>query len=209
MSRLNVANFRHPDGTDDNLNLDSSGRVGIGTASPSVPLQVNGTGQIARFESSSSSAVVRIANTETNPCEFVYTSDLAINVGGSERARVDSSGNLRFNSGYGSVATAYGVRAWINLDGQATTVGTGRGSANMDAVTDNGTGDYTLNFTNNMPDVNYGVLLTAERDATNYLAGAYVQSRAVGSVDIYSALVNDTSLLAGWDITGVHAAIVR
>ena len=40
MSRLNVANFRHPDGTADNLNLDSSGRVGIGTTTPSQKLHV-------------------------------------------------------------------------------------------------------------------------------------------------------------------------
>lgn len=67
------------------------------------------------------------------------------------------AGTLQFNSGYGSVATAYGVRAWINFDGAAATIGTGRGSGNMDAVTDNGSGDYTLNFTNDMPDVNYAV----------------------------------------------------
>ena len=65
--------------------------------------------------------------------------------------------DFEFNSGYGSNATAYGVRAWINFNGNAATIGTGNASANMDAVTDNGTGDYTLNFTNNMPDANYAV----------------------------------------------------
>ena len=138
----------------DTLFVDvSTDRVGINTASPTVPLQVNGTGQIARFESSSSSAVVRIANTETNPCEFVYTSDLAINVGGSERTRIDSSGNLRFNSGYGSVATAYGCRAWVNFQGSGTV--TIRDNGNVSSITDNGGADYTLNFTSNMPDANY------------------------------------------------------
>jgi hypothetical protein len=34
-----------------------------------------------------------------------------------ERMRIDSSGNLLFNSGYGSVATAYGCRAWVNFNG--------------------------------------------------------------------------------------------
>ena len=31
--------------------------------------------------------------------------------GGTDRAQIDSSGNLKFNSGFGSVGTAYGVRA--------------------------------------------------------------------------------------------------
>ena len=33
--------------------------------------------------------------------------------------RLDSSANLQFNSGYGSVATAYGCRAWVNFNGTA------------------------------------------------------------------------------------------
>ena len=32
----------------------------------------------------------------------------------------DSSNNLQFNSGYGSVATAYGCRAWVNFNGTGT-----------------------------------------------------------------------------------------
>jgi hypothetical protein len=35
--------------------------------------------------------------------------------------RIDSSANLQFNSGYGSVATAYGCRAWVNFDGTSNT----------------------------------------------------------------------------------------
>lgn len=82
-------------------------------------------------------------------------------------AKTSFTGDLQFNSGYGSAATAFGVRAWINFDGSAGTIGTGRGSANMDAVTDNGTADYTVNFTNDMPDVNYAVL-TGTHDYTTF-----------------------------------------
>jgi hypothetical protein len=69
-------------------------------------------------------------------------------------ATEDSSGNLAFNSGYGSVATAYGCRAWVNFDG-STSPGTIRASGNVSSVTRNGTGDYTVNFTTAMPDTNY------------------------------------------------------
>jgi hypothetical protein len=46
---------------------------------------------------------------------------LAFATNGAERMRLDTSGNLQFNSGYGSVATAYGCRAWVNFDGTSTT----------------------------------------------------------------------------------------
>lgn len=63
------------------------------------------------------------------------------------------AGTLQFNSGYGSVATAYGCRAWVNFNG--TGVVAIRASGNVSSITDNGTGDYTVNFTTAMPDANY------------------------------------------------------
>ena len=41
-------------------------------------------------------------------------------VGGTDKAQIDSSGNLKFDSGLGSVQTAYGVRAWVNFNGTGT-----------------------------------------------------------------------------------------
>jgi hypothetical protein len=66
---------------------------------------------------------------------------------------VENGGNLRFNSGYGSAAVAYGCRAWVNFNGTGTVAI--RASGNVSSITDNGTGDYTVNFTTAMPDVNY------------------------------------------------------
>jgi hypothetical protein len=39
---------------------------------------------------------------------------------GSTKALIDTSGNLKFDSGYGSAATAYGCRAWVNFNGTGT-----------------------------------------------------------------------------------------
>jgi hypothetical protein len=75
--------------------------------------------------------------------------------GGSEQARITTAGLFQFNSGYGSVATAYGCRAWVNFDGTGTPAI--RASGNVSSITDNGTGDYTVNFTTAMPDANYAV----------------------------------------------------
>jgi hypothetical protein len=61
-----------------------------------------------------------------------------------------------FNSGYGSVATAYGCRAWVNFNGIGTV--SIRGSGNISSITDNGTGSYTLNYSTAMPDTNYATV---------------------------------------------------
>jgi len=77
------------------------------------------------------------------------------------QAAVDPSGLLQFNSGYGSVATAYGCRAWCNFNG---TNGAIRASGNISSVTRNGTGNYTVNFSTAMPDANYAVSISSQRN---------------------------------------------
>jgi hypothetical protein len=63
------------------------------------------------------------------------------------------SGNMSFNSGYGSAAVAYGCRAWVNFNGTGTVAI--RASGNVSSITDVGTGTYTTNLTTAMPDINY------------------------------------------------------
>jgi hypothetical protein len=46
-------------------------------------------------------------------------------------------------------------KAWVNFNGSATVAI--RGSYNVSSITDNGTGDYTVNFTTAMPDANYSI----------------------------------------------------
>ena len=65
------------------------------------------------------------------------------------------TGNLSFNSGYGSAAVAYGCRAWVNFNGTGTVAI--RASGNVSSITDNGTGDYTVNLTTALVDANYSV----------------------------------------------------
>jgi hypothetical protein len=68
-------------------------------------------------------------------------------------ASINSSGALSFNSGYGSVASAYGCRAWISFNGSGTIAI--RGSGNVSSIVDNGTGQYTINLATAMPDTNF------------------------------------------------------
>jgi hypothetical protein len=84
-----------------------------------------------------------------------------------DRARITSDGNFQFNSGYGSVATAFGCRAWVNFNGTGTVAI--RASGNVSSITDNNTGDYTVNFTTAMPDINYSapISFSGENGARN------------------------------------------
>ena len=45
------------------------------------------------------------------------------------------------------------VKAWVNFNGTGTVAI--RASFNVSSITDNGTGDYTVNFTNALADANY------------------------------------------------------
>lgn len=84
---------------------------------------------------------------------------------GSTKATIDTSGNLKFDSGFGSVGTAYGCRAWVNFNGTGTVAI--RDSGNVSSITDNGTGRYQINFTTAMPDTNYSVGGCAGYSASN------------------------------------------
>ena len=48
------------------------------------------------------------------------------------------------------------AQAWINFNGDGTP--TARSSYNVSSITDHGTGDFTINFTNNMSNTNYIVI---------------------------------------------------
>ena len=114
-----------------------------------------------------------------------------------------------FNSGYGSVATAYGCRAWVNFDGTTNTGGfcTIRGSGNVTSVADNGTGNYTVNFTTAMPDVNYAAVGSGFRAAfSGAEAAESFTSFAVGSVN---ALFATGSSGAAFDTNAFSVAIFR
>lgn len=60
----------------------------------------------------------------------------------------------KFNQWLNSDGTEnYKCRAWVNFNGTGTVAI--NASGNVSSITDNGTGNYTVNFTTAMPDANY------------------------------------------------------
>ena len=92
--------------------------------------------------------------------------EIQLQSAGTTAVTIDTSSNLKFNSGYGSVATAYGCRAWVNFNGTGTVAI--RASGNVSSITDNGTGDYTVNFTTAMSDANYVAVGSSCSVASDY-----------------------------------------
>lgn len=78
---------------------------------------------------------------------------------------IDGSAGITTNAG-GSVNPStdvtginYSCRAWVNFNGTGTVAI--RASGNVSSITDNGTGNYTVNFTTAMSDANYATSVCA------------------------------------------------
>lgn len=155
------------------MTVDTSQNVGIGTSSPSSygsPLSVYAaTNPTLSIASGNANAYLRLYSTSDNNMYLTNTGgSMTMITANAERMRIDSSGVLSFNSGYGSVAAAYGCRAWVNFNGTGTVAI--RASGNVSSITDNGVGDYTINLTTAMPDINYNVIGNAS-NGTNWTYG--------------------------------------
>jgi hypothetical protein len=76
-------------------------------------------------------------------------------------------------------APLYMARAWVNFNGTGTVAI--RASGNVSSITDNGTGDYTVNFTTAMPDVNYSMEASCSYRSGNYNS-VHIFTDAAGTI---------------------------
>jgi hypothetical protein len=81
-------------------------------------------------------------------------------------------------------APIYACRAWVNFNGTGTVAI--RASGNVSSITDNGTGDYTINFTTAMSDANYATCIAAGTGSGSgdYIFGTLLFVPAAGSIKI-------------------------
>ena len=123
-----------------------------------MTLILSGTDGLSDVDGTAAAPAIRGTDANTG-IYFPGADRIGFAGGGVQFGEFDASGNILFNSGYGSVATAYGCRAWVNFNGTGTVAI--RASGNVSSITDNGVGDYTVNFTTAMPDANYSVCFGA------------------------------------------------
>jgi len=134
---------------------DNSGSLVLQTNSGTTALTID-TSQRAAFVAGTAALPAITTTGDTNTGIFFSAADtIDFAEGGATCGQFDSSANFKFNSGYGSVATAYGCRAWVNFNGTGTLAI--RASGNVTSINDNGTGDYYINYTTNMPDGKYSL----------------------------------------------------
>lgn len=89
-------------------------------------------------------------------------------------------------------------RAWVNFNGTGTVAI--RASFNVSSITDNGTGDYTVNFTTAMPDANYALAISTGSNASNN-QNLTIATRSTSSARVYS--YSNSSTLVDSDYCGV------
>ncbi len=95
-------------------------------------------------------------------------------------------------------APLYMCRAWVNFNGTGTVAI--NASGNVSSITDNGTGDYTVNFTTAMVDANYSFIT---KDSLNNLG--YISSLLAGS----ARFITTNGAFAKTDSAPICASVFR
>jgi hypothetical protein len=94
--------------------------------------------------------------------------------------KVNGSSGLVFPDSTTMTTGSQAVRAWVNFNGTGTVAI--RASFNVSSITDNGTGDYTVNFTTALQDANYAASV-----GSLTLSGAGLLSIGYGAAPTASA----------------------
>ena len=180
------------------LYWDASGNVGVGTTAPLNlagynTLSINDTTSgILEIEANNVSKFLAYYDSANTAARLSAVDSLIFDAGSVAQGRITTTGLFQFNSGYGSVATAYGCRAWVNFNGTGTVAI--RASGNVTSITDNGTGDYTVNFTTAMPDANYNVV--------GALGGSTIQGIDIGNLATVAPTTTTLRFLSRGTTTG-------
>lgn len=95
------------------------------------------------------------------------------------------------------------ARVWVNFNAS----GTIRASFNVNTVTDNGTGSWTVNFSNSLTDANASVLYTNAREEYNYPYNPNAVCNSVASGN--AGVVNWVETVGSFDSGQNFVAVFR
>ena len=200
----------------DRLYVNSAGSVGIGTNSPAYKLDVAGdigmkTNATYIVGKTSGGNTTRMLGINSSNEVYVGSVDQAsggVNIvtgAANSYANISASGVLSFNSGYGSVAAAYGCRAWVSFNGDTGAI---RGSGGVSSISVLSTGSYGVNLTSALPDLNYcisGSGATGASSSVPMLDHSGIISRTTSRCPVATQLYDGTYI----NRTYINVAIFR
>lgn len=165
------------------------------TGTPTAPTAAAGT-------NTTQIATTAFAKAEAAAVAVSFASSAENAAGTVEGKAVDPLGIREALNATGS-APVFACRAWVNFNGTGTVEI--RASGNVSSITDNGTGNYTVNFTTAMPDTSYVVAGSAMKSTSNYTAifTAPVNTDAGGTRTTTAVTVG--SVLLGGTVSNVDA----
>jgi len=103
------------------------------------------------------------------------------------------------------LAAMFAARAWVNFNGTGTVAI--RASGNVSSITDNGTGNYTVNFLNSISDANYAISNSIGRDGTDTTSLIGIISASRSTTGFVIQVFN--SSFSNVDCGSVNASIFR
>ena len=115
---------------------------------------------------------------------------------------VDSSEQAVIKSEGGAATTSVQqglTKAWAGIDSGANL----ENSFNVSSGDDDGTGNYGLNYTNNMSDANYSSVTTIEfshNGSTQNPRYSVTNSRTTSSVEVDASYINSSSVFIFYDV---------
>lgn len=131
--------------------------------------------------------------------------------GGNSR-QTDVTGIVASKLNASGAAPMFACRAWVNFNG--TGVVAIRASGNVSSITDNGVGDYTVNFTTALPDANYALvgINTVASDGTKgavCLAAGYDNPATLKSTTQVRIRTGQANAVTFVDFQEINLAIFR
>jgi hypothetical protein len=98
-------------------------------------------------------------------------------------------------------------RAWVNFNGTSTVAI--RADFNVSSITDNGTGDYTVNFSVAMPDANYVIVATGNITTNNAGRAISAPASSTNTTTAVGVRCFRTDNLTAEDFANVNVAVFR
>lgn len=99
------------------------------------------------------------------------------------------------------------VKAWVNFNGTGAVAI--RASYNVSSITDLGVGNYTVNFTNALPDVNYAFVVSASGDGGTGNILAYTTTATPRTTTACRVITTLANTAAGFDTPELSAVALR